>query len=187
MHLRIYPAFARVSKIVGLVRVVYILQCRQQRITHLDEIGREVLKAVAAVPDKYRLDQAYESPPATAISRPPCLTNCRHLWLYTPQTYVSLFTSLPRVDRIPLGATKQVRALASPTDDLVLSASRDSTAILWQKPNPSAPFEHQRTFKPGSGYVNAVTVVPPTPDAPKGVFLVPPLPFRPVEMLVAEN
>lgn len=33
LHLRIYPAFARVSKIVGLVRVVYIFQRRQKNHT----------------------------------------------------------------------------------------------------------------------------------------------------------
>jgi hypothetical protein len=84
---------------------------------------------------------------------------------------------------MPLDAAKQVRALASPTDDLILSASRDSTAILWQKPNPAAPFEQERTFRPGSGYVNAVTIVPPTPDAPKGALL----PFRPAETHAAEK
>lgn len=43
-HLRIYPAFARVSKIVGLVRVVYILQYRRQKLknhTFPDEIEHE--------------------------------------------------------------------------------------------------------------------------------------------------
>jgi len=42
LHLRIYPAFARVSKIVGLVRVVYIFQYhRQKNHTFPDEIEHE--------------------------------------------------------------------------------------------------------------------------------------------------
>lgn len=115
-----------------------------------------------------------------------CLTSFRHPWLRIPQTYVSFFTSCARVDRISLGVTKQVRALASPTNDLILSASRDSTAILWQKPNSSAPFEQERIFKPGSGYVNAVTIVPPTLDAPKGALFLP-LRSRLVEIFATED
>jgi hypothetical protein len=126
--------------------------------------------------------KAYESPPATAISRSPMPYKLSaSLALHSSDVRPTLRTPSPRVDWVP---TVQVRALASPTNDLILSASRDSTAILWQKPNPSAPFEQERTFRPGSGYVNAVTIVPPTPDAPKGVFLAR---NHPVQILASEN
>jgi hypothetical protein len=137
--------------------------------------------SVVAVPDKYRLRLRV---PASH----------RHLSISNAlQTIgISGFTHLRRTSRsshrFPVltgspRSNEQVRALASPTDDLIISASRDSTAILWQKPNPSTPFEQERTFKPGSGYVNAVTIVPPSPDAPKGVLPVPLLPVRPVKKL----
>ncbi|KAH6918330.1 phospholipase A-2-activating protein [Coprinopsis sp. MPI-PUGE-AT-0042] len=67
------------------------------------------------------------------------------------------------------GHSSDVRALAAPTNDLVLSASRDTTAIAW---NRSAPGSHEWTnetvLRAGSRYINAVGFVPPTPDAPKG-------------------
>ncbi|KAG6853915.1 hypothetical protein C0991_012584 [Blastosporella zonata] len=64
--------------------------------------------------------------------------------------------------------SSDVRALSSPTNELILSASRDATAISWQKPSPDAPFAPAAILKAGSRYVNSVAYIPPTPDAPKG-------------------
>ncbi|KAF8584089.1 PFU-domain-containing protein [Ramaria rubella] len=52
-----------------------------------------------------------------------------------------------------------VRAVASPTPNLVLSASRDTTAIAWNRAAPGAPFQAS-TFRAGSRYVNAVAYMP---------------------------
>ncbi|KAF7322314.1 Phospholipase A-2-activating protein [Mycena chlorophos] len=60
-----------------------------------------------------------------------------------------------------------VRALSSPAEDLILSASRDSTAIVWRAAAPTA-FAQESVFHPSSRYVNAVAFLPPTPEAPKG-------------------
>ncbi|KAJ7481132.1 phospholipase A-2-activating protein [Mycena galericulata] len=48
------------------------------------------------------------------------------------------------------GHTSDVRALSTPSDDLILSASRDSTAIVWRRDSAAAKF------------------LPPTAEAPKG-------------------
>jgi len=60
-----------------------------------------------------------------------------------------------------------VRAVVSPTDDLVLSASRDSTAISWLRNSPSSFFPTS-ILRSGSRFVNAVGYLPPTVDAPQG-------------------
>ncbi|KZT71268.1 phospholipase A-2-activating protein [Daedalea quercina L-15889] len=66
------------------------------------------------------------------------------------------------------GHTADVRAVAAPTNDLVLSASRDSTAISWVR-NADAPgFSQAVTLHAGSRYVNAVTYLRPTSDEPRG-------------------
>ncbi|KAF9059500.1 WD40-repeat-containing domain protein [Rhodocollybia butyracea] len=64
--------------------------------------------------------------------------------------------------------TSDVRAVISPANDIILSASRDSTAISWQKASSSSSFIAETVIKASSRYVNAVAYVPPTPDAPKG-------------------
>ncbi|KAF9059086.1 WD40-repeat-containing domain protein [Rhodocollybia butyracea] len=64
--------------------------------------------------------------------------------------------------------TSDVRAVISPANDTILSASRDSTAISWQKASSSSSFTAETVIKASSRYVNAVAYVPPTPDAPKG-------------------
>ncbi|KAJ7355951.1 phospholipase A-2-activating protein [Mycena albidolilacea] len=66
------------------------------------------------------------------------------------------------------GHTSDVRALSTPADDLVLSASRDSTAIVWRRDPAASKFVSDSVFHASSRYVNAVTYLPPTPDAPKG-------------------
>ncbi|KAF7325398.1 Phospholipase A-2-activating protein [Mycena venus] len=63
---------------------------------------------------------------------------------------------------------RPVRALSTPADDLILSASRDSTAIVWRRDPAAAKFTSDSVFHASTRYVNAVTYLPPTPDAPKG-------------------
>ncbi|KIK94279.1 hypothetical protein PAXRUDRAFT_828136 [Paxillus rubicundulus Ve08.2h10] len=63
--------------------------------------------------------------------------------------------------------SSDVRAVASPTDNLVLSASRDSTAISWLRESPSS-FSPTSTLRAGSRFVNAVGYLPPTADVPQG-------------------
>ncbi|KAF9227767.1 PFU-domain-containing protein [Gyrodon lividus] len=63
--------------------------------------------------------------------------------------------------------SSDVRAVASPTDNLVLSASRDSTAISWLRESPSS-FSLTSILQAGSRYVNAVGYLPPTVGAPQG-------------------
>ncbi|PPR06426.1 hypothetical protein CVT26_004838 [Gymnopilus dilepis] len=64
--------------------------------------------------------------------------------------------------------TLDVRALSSPTNELILSASRDTTAIAWQRSPSIQEFKPENVLKAGSRYVNAVAYIAPTPDAPKG-------------------
>jgi phospholipase A-2-activating protein len=61
--------------------------------------------------------------------------------------------------------------LSSPTDNLVISASRDTTAILWQRESLNVPFSPSTVLRAGSRYVNSVAYIPPSPDAPKGEAL----------------
>ncbi|KAJ7137827.1 WD40-repeat-containing domain protein [Mycena epipterygia] len=66
------------------------------------------------------------------------------------------------------GHTSDVRALSTPADDLILSASRDSTAIVWRRDSAAAKFASDSVFHASTRYVNAVTYLPPTAEAPKG-------------------
>ncbi|KAF8516963.1 phospholipase A-2-activating protein [Hysterangium stoloniferum] len=53
------------------------------------------------------------------------------------------------------GHSSDVRAVASPTANLVLSASRDTTAIVWNRNAPGSSFQ-ATSCRAGSRYVNAV-------------------------------
>ncbi|KAJ7633059.1 phospholipase A-2-activating protein [Roridomyces roridus] len=66
------------------------------------------------------------------------------------------------------GHTSDVRALSTPADDLILSASRDSTAIVWRRDSSTTGFASDSVFHASTRYVNSVTYLPPTADAPKG-------------------
>ncbi|KAJ7024254.1 phospholipase A-2-activating protein [Mycena alexandri] len=66
------------------------------------------------------------------------------------------------------GHTSDVRALSTPADDLILSTSRDSTAIIWRRDPTAGKFASDSVFHASTRYVNAVTYLPPTADAPKG-------------------
>ncbi|KAI0780583.1 phospholipase A-2-activating protein [Trametes elegans] len=63
--------------------------------------------------------------------------------------------------------TSDVRAVVAPVDDLILSASRDTTAIAWQRTAPSS-FTQSTTLQAGSRFINAVAYLPPAPGAPEG-------------------
>ncbi|TFK54682.1 phospholipase A-2-activating protein [Heliocybe sulcata] len=60
-----------------------------------------------------------------------------------------------------------VRAVASPSNDLILSASRDSTAICWDRTSGSS-FTSTHVLKAGDRFVNALTYLPPSKDASQG-------------------
>ncbi|KAL6305276.1 phospholipase A-2-activating protein [Sparassis latifolia] len=64
--------------------------------------------------------------------------------------------------------SSDVRAVVSPSDDLILSASRDCTAISWMRSSPTSSFAQAAVLKGSSRYINAVTYLPPSPDAPLG-------------------
>jgi len=53
----------------------------------------------------------------------------------------------------------------------VLSASRDKTAVSWTRTSATAPFVDKTVFPAGSGFVNAITYIPPTSDAPGGCIV----------------
>ncbi|KAL0565642.1 WD repeat protein Lub1 [Marasmius crinis-equi] len=67
--------------------------------------------------------------------------------------------------------SSDVRAVRSPANDLVLSASRDSTAIAWKRSESSSTFNTDAVFKASSRYVNAVAYIPPTNEAPQGYIV----------------
>ncbi|KAI0748494.1 phospholipase A-2-activating protein [Daedaleopsis nitida] len=60
-----------------------------------------------------------------------------------------------------------VRAVVSPTNDLILSASRDTTAIAWSR-TAGPDFTQASTLRAGSRFINAVAYLPPAPGAPEG-------------------
>ncbi|KZT26608.1 phospholipase A-2-activating protein [Neolentinus lepideus HHB14362 ss-1] len=60
-----------------------------------------------------------------------------------------------------------VRAVASPSNDLILSGSRDSTAICWNRTSGSS-FTSTHVLKAGDRFVNALTYLPPSKDASQG-------------------
>ena len=57
--------------------------------------------------------------------------------------------------------------MAAAGNDVVLSASRDSTAISWRRESGSQ-FSQDCVFAAGSRYINAVAYVAPSQEAPKG-------------------
>ncbi|KAF8623553.1 hypothetical protein AX15_006324 [Amanita polypyramis BW_CC] len=63
--------------------------------------------------------------------------------------------------------SSDVRALSTPTADLILSASRDTTAIYWERA-PSNGFTAASVLRAGSRFINATVYIAPTPGVPKG-------------------
>ncbi|KAH9996848.1 phospholipase A-2-activating protein [Russula vinacea] len=66
--------------------------------------------------------------------------------------------------------SSDVRAIVAPADDLILSASRDSTAIAWIRASEPS-FSPTHTFRAGSRFINAVAYLKPTPEAPQGYIV----------------
>lgn len=64
--------------------------------------------------------------------------------------------------------SSDVRAISSPTSEIVLSASRDSTAVYWKKSASDASFAPASIFKPSERYINAVAYLPPSAENPSG-------------------
>ncbi|KAF7980165.1 hypothetical protein HWV62_39631 [Athelia sp. TMB] len=64
--------------------------------------------------------------------------------------------------------TSDVRAVAAPTNSLILSASRDTTAISWTRESSSSTFTPGSLLRAGTRYVNAIAYIPPSTDAPHG-------------------
>ncbi|KAL5532810.1 LUB1 [Sanghuangporus sanghuang] len=63
--------------------------------------------------------------------------------------------------------SSDVRAVVSPSNDLVLSASRDKTARSWTRTSSNA-FSQDFTFRAGNKFLNAITYIPPSSEAPRG-------------------
>ncbi|KAI0302198.1 WD40-repeat-containing domain protein [Russula brevipes] len=66
--------------------------------------------------------------------------------------------------------SSDVRAVVAPLDDLILSASRDSTAISWIKA-PESSFSPTFTFRAGPRFINSVAYLKPTPETPQGYIV----------------
>ncbi|KAG9013860.1 hypothetical protein FRB94_004241 [Tulasnella sp. JGI-2019a] len=64
--------------------------------------------------------------------------------------------------------SSDVRSVASPTPRIVLSASRDTTAIVWTRPDEQSSFENTSTLSVSARFVNAITYLRPTTEAPQG-------------------
>ncbi|KIL69931.1 hypothetical protein M378DRAFT_184295 [Amanita muscaria Koide BX008] len=64
--------------------------------------------------------------------------------------------------------SSDVRALSTPNNDLILSASRDATAIHWERAATSKDFNLASTLRAGPRFVNAVAYIAPTSEALKG-------------------
>ncbi|PVF95555.1 PFU-domain-containing protein [Serendipita vermifera] len=69
------------------------------------------------------------------------------------------------------GHSQDVRGVVSPTTGLVLSASRDSTAIAWSKGQSDSPFAISATYKPSEGFINSIAYMPPSSEAPQGYVI----------------
>ncbi|KAF9520130.1 hypothetical protein BS47DRAFT_845666 [Hydnum rufescens UP504] len=54
------------------------------------------------------------------------------------------------------GNTQDVRAVASPSPSLVLSASQDTKAIAWTRPDTGSSFIPSKPFDAGTGFVKVV-------------------------------
>ncbi|KAJ2927584.1 hypothetical protein H1R20_g9510, partial [Candolleomyces eurysporus] len=68
--------------------------------------------------------------------------------------------------------SSDVRGVASPTNDLVLSVSRDTKAVVWNRSSTDGKdFNPDHTLQAGSRYVNSVAYIQPTDDAPKGYIV----------------
>ncbi|THC90302.1 hypothetical protein EYZ11_010237 [Aspergillus tanneri] len=69
------------------------------------------------------------------------------------------------------GHGDDVRAVAFPNPNTVLSASRDATLRLWKLVSTPPPTYDYIITSHGSGFINTLAYYPPTPDFPQGLVL----------------
>ncbi|KAK7429392.1 WD repeat protein Lub1 [Neonectria magnoliae] len=70
-----------------------------------------------------------------------------------------------------VGHESDVRAVAFPSPDVVLSASRDCTLRVWRRAQGSPPSFDATLLSRGSEYVNSVAFLPPSEDRPNGLVI----------------
>ncbi|OJJ48303.1 hypothetical protein ASPZODRAFT_62655 [Penicilliopsis zonata CBS 506.65] len=69
------------------------------------------------------------------------------------------------------GHGDDVRAVAFPNTNAVISASRDATVRLWKLTSTPPPTYDYTISSHGSAFINALAYYPPTPDFPEGLIL----------------
>ena len=67
--------------------------------------------------------------------------------------------------------TAQVRAVVFPSQNIVLSASRDTTVRIWKLVSSNPPKYDDFISSHGSAFINAVTYRPPTKEFPDGLVI----------------
>ncbi|KAK6839413.1 PFU-domain-containing protein [Apiospora arundinis] len=70
-----------------------------------------------------------------------------------------------------VGHESDVRDLAFPTSDLVLSASRDHTVRAWRRSSTNPPSFEPTIANQIHEYVNSLTYIPPSSDYPEGLVV----------------
>ncbi|KAI1260388.1 ubiquitin homeostasis protein lub1 [Xylariaceae sp. FL1019] len=64
-----------------------------------------------------------------------------------------------------------VRAVAFPLDDLVVSASRDYTVRAWSRSSAAPPAFEPSVVSKGTEFINTLAYLPSSPDFPKGLIV----------------
>lgn len=75
---------------------------------------------------------------------------------------------LYKLSAVLSGHSSDVRGLVAPTNDLVLSVSRDSLAIAWRRDEGDKSKFGPTTYQAGSRFINSVTYIPPQRNAGPG-------------------
>lgn len=65
----------------------------------------------------------------------------------------------------------QVRAVAFPNPNVILSASRDATVRLWKLVSSPPPAYDHTIAAHGQAFINSLAYLPPTPEYPEGLVL----------------
>ncbi|KAE8145894.1 PUL domain-containing protein [Aspergillus avenaceus] len=68
------------------------------------------------------------------------------------------------------GHGDDVRAVAFPNSNAVFSASRDASVRLWKLVSTPPPTYDYNITSHGTGFINAITYYPPTPEFPEGLI-----------------
>ncbi|KAK4197124.1 putative ubiquitin homeostasis protein [Triangularia verruculosa] len=69
------------------------------------------------------------------------------------------------------GHEADVRAVAFPSANLVVSTSRDRTVRLWRRTAPQPPTFDETITSQGHGYINSVAFLPPSSEWPEGLVI----------------